>query len=345
MEINREHPEYMGRKGSWKTYRDLYAGGDRMQDNASEYLPRRHREPLDVYMERLGRVFYENYIGSIVDWYGATLFRREPILEFEGDDLRGKRFFSEFVDDCDRKGTALTDFLRARLIEALIGGTSYVLADFPRVTGLFDSRAAEDAAGRSRAYLVGHPVEDVINWSHDDDGNYEWVVLRTESLQKQSVDDKEWKRSTTWRYYDKQKYRIYRRSGTAYEGGPVEVIAEGTHGLAKQNRVPLFRLIELDNTPILNSGPYFQSKTLRMEACQIDMLVRTKKSLYVIELKLRAKIDHTCITDVQEKIRRLKLPKGTPCRTVLVYHGDLDPSIADEDFFDYLVPFERLFEA
>ena len=36
--------------------------------------------------ERLTRVFYENYVGSIVDWYAATLFRREPVLTFEGDE-------------------------------------------------------------------------------------------------------------------------------------------------------------------------------------------------------------------------------------------------------------------
>lgn len=48
---------------------------------------------------------------------------------------------------------------------------------------------------------------------------------------------------------------------------------------------------------------------------------------------------------MQDKIRKLKLPKGTPCRTVLVYQGQIDASIPDEDFFDYLVPFERLFEA
>lgn len=115
--------------------------------------------------------------------------------------------------------------------------------------------------------------------------------------------------------------------------------------LVLSNRDALLRLIELGNTPILNAAPYFQSKTLRKEACQIDLLLRTKKSLYVVEIKLRSRIDHSCITDVQEKIRRLKLPKGTPCRTVLVYQGELDPGIADEDYFDYLVPFERMFEA
>ena len=41
---------------------------------------RRHKEPGEVYQERLSRVFYENYIGSIIDWYAATLMRREPAL-------------------------------------------------------------------------------------------------------------------------------------------------------------------------------------------------------------------------------------------------------------------------
>ena len=70
----------------WKQYKDLYAGGEQLRQNASEYLVRRHKEPGEVYQERLSRVFYENYIGSIIDWYAATLMRREPMLQFEGND-------------------------------------------------------------------------------------------------------------------------------------------------------------------------------------------------------------------------------------------------------------------
>ena len=57
----------------WRRYRDLYAGGEQFRLNAAEYLLRRQKEPLEVYQERLARVFYENYLGSIVDWYTATL--------------------------------------------------------------------------------------------------------------------------------------------------------------------------------------------------------------------------------------------------------------------------------
>ena len=65
--INREHPEYIARKRMWKQYKDLYAGGEQFRLSASDYLMCRHKEPGPIYQERLSRVFYQNYIGSIID--------------------------------------------------------------------------------------------------------------------------------------------------------------------------------------------------------------------------------------------------------------------------------------
>src|ERR1039457_7261951 len=110
--INREHPEYIARKAMWKQYKDLYAGGEQLRLNAYEYLVRRQKEPAQVYEERLRRVFYENYVGSIVDWYAATLMRREPRLQFEGSDPGAKDFYNLFADNCDLKGTNLHEFFR-----------------------------------------------------------------------------------------------------------------------------------------------------------------------------------------------------------------------------------------
>jgi hypothetical protein len=83
----------------WRRYRDLYAGGEQLRANAAEYLLRRQKEPAEVYQERLQRVFYENYLGSIVDWYTATLVRREPVLDFAGTNERAKDFFARFVQN------------------------------------------------------------------------------------------------------------------------------------------------------------------------------------------------------------------------------------------------------
>jgi hypothetical protein len=277
-DIDREHPEYKLRKQIWRQYRDLYAGGDQFRFHAQHYLVRRQREPGDVYAERLTRVFYENYIGSIVDWYASTVVRREPVLTFEGKNDPGKQFFAELVEDSDRRGTRLSDLCRRQLTEAIVAGTSYLLVDFPRTTPGAGSRGEEDAAGASRAYLVDYCAEDVINWSLDDQGNFEWVVIRTKSVKKDRVEDAEWRTEIRWAYYDKTNYRIYiqdtgdgvqgppadargsvvpGRDGNPSEGsGPqpdgwgwngangaaVRLVDQGTHGLAKLACVPLFPL-------------------------------------------------------------------------------------------------------
>jgi hypothetical protein len=253
IDIDREHPEYLGLKHVWRRYRDLYIGGERLKLHAQEYLLPRQREPGDVYAERLGRVFYENYIGSIVDWYSATLFRREPVVTFTGTNTRAKDFFAALMDEVDLKGTGFNDFFRAQFVEGLITGSSYVLVDFPRTEKKAGTRAEEDATGASRAYLVSYSAEDVINWNLDLQGNFDWVVIRTKLLKKDRVEDAEWKTETRWSYYDKQTFRIYSKVDDV-----VRLVDEGTHALAKLNKVPLFDLRIPEGLWMLNRAGLLQ---------------------------------------------------------------------------------------
>lgn len=239
-DIDREHPEYSAKKSMWRRYRDLYAGGEQFRLNAAEYLVRRHREPLDVYNERLSRVFYENYVGSIVDWYAATLFRREPILTFQGANETAKAFYSEFVEDCDLRGSCLSDFYRRVLVEALVCGTAYVLVDFPRSDRPAANRAEEEALGQARAYLVDCSPQEVINWRYDERGNFEWVVIRTSGLRQDEPGSSAWIKETRWIYFDKEEYKTYERTETSQHNGQPRLVAHGRHGLAKLGKVPLF---------------------------------------------------------------------------------------------------------
>lgn len=257
-DINHEHPDYANKRAMWRQYRDLYAGGEQFILNADRYLVRRQKEPGDVYAERLSRSFYENYIGSIVDWYTATLFRREPVLAFEGKNERAKNFFSEFTEDCDMKGTSITEFFRRQFIDALVSGKSFVLIDFPRLGRPAGTRAEEDERGASRAYLVSYAADELINWSYDEHGHYEWVVLRTESLKKAKIEDAAWTKLTRWVYYDKESYRIYEQAEQGTTRGQVEVVSEGRHGLAKQERVPLVELRVSEGLWLLNKAGSLQ---------------------------------------------------------------------------------------
>jgi len=257
-DITHEHPEYAAKRGMWRQYRDLYAGGEQFRANADQYLVRRQKEPGDVYIERLRRSFYENYVGSIVDWYTATLFRREPVLAYEGKSERSRKFFGQFTDDCDLKGSSLTEFFRRQFVEALICGKSYVLIDFPRLNEPVETRADEDERGASRAYLVSYAADELINWSYDEHGHYQWVVLRTQSLRKHRIEDMTWFKQTRWVYYDKEGYRIYEQDEESTKRGRIEVVAEGKHGLARQARVPLVELRVSDGLWLLNKAATLQ---------------------------------------------------------------------------------------
>ena len=253
--INREHPEYIARKAIWKQYKDLYAGGEQLRTNASQYLVRRHKEPGEIYMERLGRVFYENYIGSVIDWYAATLMRCAPALLFGGSDPAARDFYSILSDDCDFKGTRLSEFFRQRFVEALVCGSSYTVVDFPRANGEARSRAEEDACGRSRAYLMDYSADEVINWNHDRLGGLEWVVLRTSCLQQSKVTDAKWEKETRWVYYDRENYQIYRKTG---DSSAIELIDEGRHGLASLGRVPVFEMKVSDGLWLMSKAASLQ---------------------------------------------------------------------------------------
>ena len=67
--------------------------------------------------------------------------------------------------------------------------------------------------------------------------------------------DTKWERETRWIYYDREKYRIYRRRS---EGGKIELMDEGRHGLAGQRRVPLFELRVSDGLWLMNKAALLQ---------------------------------------------------------------------------------------
>ena len=268
--LNKENPEYQDRKSMWQRYWDFYAGGEQLRRSASLYLVRRQKEPTDVYMERLSRVFYENYLGSCVDWYAATLFRTPPGLSYRTSHPGVEEFFTEFSGDCDCRGTSLLEMARRVFIQSLVFRESYVLIDFPRVHSSVSTRAEEDAVGKSRAYLVNYSAPQLINWKMDGNGAFDWVVLRTHRRYQESFDDPELVSEDQWAYYDRENFRIYRLRRKAQSAGGnaaandagdgVELVDQGRHGLAEVRRVPLVRLAVTEGLWLANKASLLQQE-------------------------------------------------------------------------------------
>ena len=101
-------------------------------------------------------------------------------------------------------------------------------------------------------------------------------------------------------------------------------------------------LLAINMNSVRSAAPYFQRTTQRKKACQIDLLIETKHTLYVCEIKFRKTIPKTIIGEVQEKINRLKSLKRYTVRPVLIYGGELAPGIEEEDYFDRIINFDTL---
>ena len=101
-------------------------------------------------------------------------------------------------------------------------------------------------------------------------------------------------------------------------------------------------LLAININSVINASPYFQKNTQRWKSCQIDLLLETKYTFYVCEIKFRKLISGKVIKEVQEKIKRFKLPKGYTIRPVLIYSGELAPGIEAEGYFDNVLDFDKL---
>jgi hypothetical protein len=112
------------------------------------------------------------------------------------------------------------------------------------------------------------------------------------------------------------------------------------------NRIPEFlELLGLANERVLSAGPYFQKKTSRHQACQVDLLVECKpNNFYVCEIKFEHTVSRKVIEQVQKKISHLALPRYSTRRPVLIHCGEIDPAIEESEYFDKILNLAKVFE-
>lgn len=108
------------------------------------------------------------------------------------------------------------------------------------------------------------------------------------------------------------------------------------------NVVSLCRHLKIPLSSLEAASPYFQRKTLRTKACQVDLLIQTKNCLYVCEIKFRKKIEWQVVQEVQTKISKLKIPKSISVRPVLIFEGDISESLKKDDYFTVQISFGDL---
>ena len=121
---------------------------------------------------------------------------------------------------------------------------------------------------------------------------------------------------------------------------------EAVLGLQFENLVvnhfqELLPFLHLENALVYSAAPYRQEGK-KGSGLQIDLLIQTKRSAYIVEVKRRSEIGLEVVDEVAQKARRLKVAAGNSIRTALVYAGHLARTVEAEGYFDAIVPFSRI---
>ena len=112
--------------------------------------------------------------------------------------------------------------------------------------------------------------------------------------------------------------------------------------LVLNNLSQIIQILKISPESLYSASPYFQNATKSKPGCQIDLLIQTKHTIYLVEIKFCKMIGVEVIHEVVQKIQRLKIPKTISLRPVLIYQGELSKQVIKENFFSNLILFEDL---
>ena len=103
----------------------------------------------------------------------------------------------------------------------------------------------------------------------------------------------------------------------------------------------LLPYLHLGESHVYSAAPYRKNGP-KGKGLQIDLLIQTRRSQCVVEIKRKNTIGRGIVDEVAEKIRRLKHAPDSSVRAALVYEGELAETVPADGYFDAIIPFRRL---
>lgn len=159
------HPYYAETAREWDFFLSAYEGGKEFAGGHN--LFKHIRENDDDFEERVKRCHNLNYCEPIIDFFTNFIFS-EPIDRNGGSTPSDRKFFDRFLNDVNKRGDSIDDFMRHVCDAMQIYGMVYVLADAPTIpTGIVVTKATEEDLGY-RPYWVLIKPDEVLDWSVDD---------------------------------------------------------------------------------------------------------------------------------------------------------------------------------
>ena len=192
-QLTRKNPEYLG--DYWDKIEALYCGGRDLLMNQRmlpEVLHRWGGETEASYTARKKCAFYENHMGSVIDYVAASLGADPLVLSEEGKEQDGD-FWERFTGNVSpprATESTLSDFMVEQARTALIYGRAWTLVDLPAMAEplIIVSEAEQREAGLLTPFLVPISPTNVIDWEVDDDGRLLWAMMHDRAERRLTPD-------------------------------------------------------------------------------------------------------------------------------------------------------------
>ncbi len=113
--------------------------------------------------------------------------------------------------------------------------------------------------------------------------------------------------------------------------------------LILSNRKTIHQALKLRSEDMVAGNPFFQKKTSTQAGCQIDYLIQTRyNTLFACEIKFsRHEIGNSIIQEMQEKLAKIKLPRGFSVWPVLIHVNGVHETVEDSGYFTEIIDFAQ----
>lgn len=146
------------------------------------------------------------------------------------------------------------------------------------------------------------------------------------------------------KYILPNQLRIKNRTITELPPGWSSIMGLQFENLVCNNINMIIDKLKIERHEVLIANPYLQTQTKQRSKCQIDLMIQTKHNvLYLFEVKFsKSEIPIQIIEEMQDKVKRLVIPRGFSIRTVLIHVNGIAESVIEKDYFSHIIDFGDL---
>jgi hypothetical protein len=167
MPIDSLHPEYVTRAPQWIRCRDVIEGSDVIKNKGVSYLPKLLGQTNAEYLAYKKRALFFSVSGRSLSGLVGMLIRRQPTVTKTPQ-------MDKYFEDSSHGHMSFSELISYTANEVLMVGRVFILIDWPSAGG--------------DPYITTYNSECVINWSVDDAGTLQWLVIKEQVVDPTETD-------------------------------------------------------------------------------------------------------------------------------------------------------------